>query len=230
MFNKGPSHDDDRVKIILSEYHELRQELMYLITEQRKSISIMFSVVAGQSVFLLNTKLNEEVMAYLYLFVVPLVIFILMVRSLESTSKILLIADYIHKGIKQQLKIFFNDKDHFFEWEEHKGNTNRISRRVLSLLDYSRWWIFSIGILSSFGLGMWHLYNTDYNIFIPIIASLINVIWIAISILVSKSFNEVDGESKQNSITVLEKTTCELSEDNTFIKCTTENLSIHSKS
>lgn len=200
--NKLPTYDDDRIKIILAEYHELRIELMYFISEQRKSISLMSSIVAGQTIFLLNNqKLNYEAIAYVYLFVIPLIIFILMIRSLESTSKILLIADYLHKGIKEQLKQFFCSGDNFFEWEEHKGKTNRVSRTILKVLDYSRWWIFGIGILSSFLLGIYFSYegNTlNFKVLIP--SGILNLIWICLSISVNKSFNEIDGEAKKEYI------------------------------
>lgn len=116
--NNIPTHDDDRVKIILAEYHALRSELMYFVSEQRKSTALMSTIVAGQTVLLLSNKqINYEIISYVYLFVIPFVIFILMIRSLESTSKILILADYIHKGIKEQLRIFFEKNNDFFEWE-----------------------------------------------------------------------------------------------------------------
>ncbi len=196
--NKIPTYDDDRVKIILAEYHEMRAELMYFIAEQRKSTALMSTIVAGQTVLLLgNKQINYEIISYVYLFVIPFVIFILMIRSLESTSKILILADYIHKGIKEQLRIFFAESDDFFEWEEHKSNTNRLSKKVLTILDYSRWWIFGVGILISFSLGLWFLHignNLELKIIIP--AFFLNALWAIISILSNKSFNEIDGEAK----------------------------------
>ncbi len=197
--NKTPTYDDDRVKIILAEYHELRIELMYFISEQRKTISLMSTIVAGQTVFLFNTnQLNYEIISYIYLFVIPFLIFILMIKSLEATSKILLLADYIHKGIKEQLKVFFKNKEKFFEWEEHKGTTARLNRKTLERLDRSKWWIFGIGIISSFLLGLWFAflsYNTNFVIYI--ISFIINIIWTILSIRISSSFNEVDGEASK---------------------------------
>lgn len=198
MKNNIPTYDDDRVKIILAEYHELRSELMYFLSEQRKSTALMSTIVAGQTVLLLSNKqINYEIISYVYLFVIPFVIFILMIRSLEATSKILILADYIHKGIKEQLRIFFENSNHFFEWEEHKGKTNRLSKKVLTILDYSRWWIFGAGILISFALGLWFLYisnNLNYKIILP--SFILNVLWATVSIFSNKSFNEIEGEAK----------------------------------
>ena len=98
MKNNELSNKDQLINIILSEYKELRIELMYFISEQRKHVNMMISLTAGQTVLLLNTdKLNNEIIAYIYLFIVPFLIFVLMIRTMEATSNILVVADYIQK-------------------------------------------------------------------------------------------------------------------------------------
>lgn len=191
--------EDDVIKIILAEYTELRAELMFFIAEQRKSTSIMSTVIAGQLLFLLNTEnLNYTILAYSYLYIIPLVIFLLMLRTLDCTSKIILIADYIHKGIKAQLKARTTDDPIFFEWEEHKGKTLRLSRKISAALDYSKWWVFGLGILSPFVLGVWFMIlSLKINYYGIGAALILNISWAAISIGVARTFNEIEGESKQ---------------------------------
>lgn len=190
-------HNEQLLNIILSEYRELRIELMYFISEQRKHIGMMISLIAGQSILLLNTeKLHYELIAYIYLFVIPFLIFILMIRTLEATANILIVADYIHKGIKPQLTSLFNGKPMFFQWEEHKASTNRFSIKLLKFLEYTRWYIFTIGIISSSILGYWFYVRVDnYSINILILSVFLNVIWSIITVLVSGSFSEVGGET-----------------------------------
>lgn len=185
--------------IIIAEYQALRAELMYFIDAQRKTMGVMIGVAVGQISFLLTkNKINYELVVFIYLYLIPLLIFLLMLRSLECTSKILIVADYIHKGIKGQLSVFFDKDSHFFEWEEHKGNTSRLSRNILKYLDYSKWWIFGFGILLSFCFGVFFsLTHNKSNIDLQhiILAATLNIEWVLISIWASSAFNEVEGEA-----------------------------------
>jgi len=189
--------NSEKVQIILAEYSALREELMYFINAQRKFVTLMTSIAFGQSLFIfLRDDLQVEQLAFIYLFIIPFLIFVLMVSALECASKVLLVADYIHKGIKQQLGVFFETNEQFFEWEEHKNKTSRVSRVTLKILDYSKWYTFSVGVLLSFGLGVYFLRKSNaLDIIQLIVASVLCILWIGISIRISRSFNEIDGES-----------------------------------
>jgi len=198
----------DLIGIVLAEYSELRVELMYFISEQRKSISLMSTIVGGQAAFLIsNNKVNYEFISYIYLYVIPFAVFILMLRSIEATSRILVLADYIHKGIKVQLANLvideFEPKQYskgyentgFFEWEEHKGETNRVPKNTMEWLDHSKWYIFIIGIFVSFGLGLLFLHKTDsLELSVIAIPAIINTLWVFFAWKVTTQFNESKGE------------------------------------
>jgi hypothetical protein len=196
------------IDIILAEYSELRAELMYFISEQRKSISLMSTIVGGQAAFLIsNNKVNYEFISYMYLYVIPFAVFILMLRSIEATSRILVLADYIHKGIKVQLVKLVEDEFEpkqysdnykntgFFEWEEHKGETNRIPKKTMEWLDHSKWYIFVTGIFVSYGLGLLFLHKTDsLELSVIAIPTIINILWVFFAWKVTAQFNESKGE------------------------------------
>lgn len=195
-----PANTEIKVAIILAEYKALREELMYFIDAQRNVLRLLFTAAFGQTlIIVVQGTIRPKIAEYLLLFVVPMVIFLLMLSAMEMASKIFLIADYIHKGIKAQLGVFFDDNTEFFLWEEHKGKTIRINRQIVRLLDYSRWWIFGIGITVSFGLGLWFSVKSSSQAYqwLPVlIAGVLDFSFIVIAAVIAQRFNECEGESR----------------------------------
>lgn len=141
-----------KVQIILSEYERLREELMYFINAQRQNMAFLITTAFGQfgGLILLGDRLDPKIIIYGYLFGVPFLIFIMMIRSIENTMRVLVVADYIYNGIKPQLKQFFDEHESFFEWEDHKVRTQRFSQFWIMILDSSKWWVFYAGIALSY--------------------------------------------------------------------------------
>jgi len=198
------SDDKDRtLTAILAEYAALRTELMFFIDAQRRIMTLLLTASVGQLAgMLVNAdKIDPLLVLIFYLFLMPFLIFIFMLRALENGSKILLIADYIHKGIKPQILSVVGAGTEVFEWEEHKRNSNRINRTLLMMLDVSRWWVFSIAIAFSFSLGCWFQAHRDV-LLIPsavptfFVSGALSLVWIVFSAIASRAFNEAQGESR----------------------------------
>jgi hypothetical protein len=133
---------------ILSEYVAMREELMFFVDSQRKSINFMMSVVFGQAGILL---LHQDVVVHLaryislfYLFGLPLVIFSLMLTTLEFTAKILFVADFIHHDVRARYLSKHRLETGFFEWEIYKRNSKRVNKYLMIALDLSKWLIFCL--------------------------------------------------------------------------------------
>lgn len=198
---------DDKISnvthVILEEYRALRGELMYFLDHQRKLQQILLTVSIGQASLLMTTNLHiaAKALGLAMLFLAPLAIVTLMALQLEATSKIILIADYIHKGIRHQLKDLLGDNNRFFEWEEHKARTRRVARWLLKVLDATKWIVFIYGLIASFAIGAWLLSRGDYSriagtdrLFL-IWAFVIDAGFLILALYISSAFNEVDGEA-----------------------------------
>lgn len=193
----------DTVRVVLEEYRALRGELMYFLDHQRKLQQILLTVSIGQAGLLMTTNLHiaAKGLGLAMLFLAPLAIVTLMALQLEATSKIILIADYIHKGIRHQLKELLGDNNRFFEWEEHKAHTRRVARWLLKMLDATKWIVFIYGLIASFAIGAWLLSRGDYSMIsgtdrlFLIWAFVIDMGFLGLAIYISLAFNEVDGEA-----------------------------------
>ena len=195
-------------EVILAEYSALREELMYFLLLQRRSLRLLTTTSVGQigglllnSTNIISTKsmLTPEVLIIFYLFVLPLIIGLLFISSLDHTSRVIIIADYIHKGIKPQLQELLGKK-RFFEWEEHKASTKRIPRIVIEILDGSKWLTFIFGLFVSLMSGIWIQYSTKVlsHSHIKIAFSMSIIITTLLILLCVRSallFNEAEGES-----------------------------------
>jgi len=191
------------VSVVLEEYKALRVELMFYVDNQRKYQQLILTVAVGQAGALLsNFHVNQYALGVATLFLVPFAIMTLMFLQLEVTSKILLVADYIHKGIKPQLINLLGNTHKFFEWEEHKSQTSRVSRKLLLFLDSTRWFVFIYGLVASLIIGGWLILKSrdsgfstmDYLLLVS--GSAINLFFIMVAAYASVSFNEVEGETK----------------------------------
>ena len=194
------------IDIILAEYSEIRTELMFFIAEQRKFISLMTTLVAAQAAFLVTNddKISYEIITYLYLYFIPLAIFILMIRVLDATSRVLVLADYIRYGIKKQLHKVCGKHIVFFEWEKHKKETKIITRTTIDRLDGSKWYIFILGIIISFVLGLYFLNkaneadNLELILTHFIISATLNIFYSFFALKVENQFNESRGIEKED--------------------------------
>ncbi|MBI1394168.1 MAG: hypothetical protein GC152_15670 [Alphaproteobacteria bacterium] len=145
---------ETKVSVILAEYAALREELMYFLSSSRQYTTFQITTGFGQigGVGLLyGEEVSVTLVLLIYLFGFPTLNFLLAMRTLESTSKILVIADYIHKGIKPQLARYFGPSETFFDWEEHKAASNRVDPTTLLTLDRFKWFVFIFAMLISFG-------------------------------------------------------------------------------
>lgn len=189
---------------IIEEYKALRVELMFFLDAQRKLQQLLLSVAVGQ-IGVLFTQTGDQLRALgiAILFASPFVILVLMLLQLEVTSKIILVADYIHKGIKHQLQEILGTSHRFFEWEEHKASTRRFSRLLLFFLDSSKWSVFGFGVVLSFMLGNWLLYKAEGDHWflndeqLIIVAAVVDIFCFLCAFLVAHKFNEIDGEATQ---------------------------------
>ncbi|WP_298138493.1 hypothetical protein [Acidiferrobacter sp.] len=194
----------DQVAVVLAEYRALRVELMYFIDQQRKMQQLILTVAIGQASALLASNVHFAARAFglAILFLAPIAIMTLMTLQLEATARIILIADYIHKGIKRQLADIL-DNARFFEWEEHKARTSRVARWLLKFLDATKWAVFLYGLVASFVIGGWILIAADHarvtNADKGFLAAafLCDLILAFMTFRIASAFNEVDGESLQ---------------------------------
>ncbi len=195
----------DRIGIILAEYNALRAELMYFIAQQRRKMALLTTAAVGQIGFLSlsesilseTASLPPTVLVALYLFVFPTVIFLIFAAALENTVRIIAVADYIHKGIKPQL-IQAMGEDGFFEWEEHKGQSLRLSPALTLFMDLSKWFVFAGGIVLSYCLALWVAFNADitpYPQMMFIGGAALCMVYLVVCVLSGLRFNEAAGET-----------------------------------
>ncbi len=199
----------DRVSVVLEEYRALRTELMYFLEHQRKLQQLLLTISLGQATALMTTSLHvaAKALGLAILFLAPVAIVTLMALQLEATSKIILIADYIHKGIRHQLKELLGDDKLFFQWEEHKARTRRLPRWLLKTLDATKWIAFIYGLIASFAIGSWllsaghyaHIQATDRTLIVW--ALVVDACFLFLALYISAAFNEVDGEALRSSLT-----------------------------
>lgn len=151
-------HSQNKVQIILSEYNALRDELMHFIKESRQNttfqITTGFAQIFGLAAIEIE-KIGLQPIIIMFLIGFPILNLLLFLRALEATSKILVLADYIHKGIKPQLSFAFASDEKYFEWEEHKARTKRVGARTILLLDSFKWLVFALAMITSYVLGLY---------------------------------------------------------------------------
>lgn len=141
-----------RAMIFAAEYHALRAELMFFIQMQRHNMNFLLTTAFGQIIglaFIGYNKVDPALIIYFYLFAVPSLIGLLMLMSFENTAKIFVVASYISESLRTQIRPLFDKDDSYFLWEYHKKDTNRINRKVLVLLDRSKWLVFIAGLILS---------------------------------------------------------------------------------
>jgi hypothetical protein len=196
---------EKKIDVILREYEALREEIMLYISAQHKNMFALITVSLGQIAVFFNSNRfsqdNDELyyITLIFLFAVPFIIFILFIRAVECTEKVIIAADYIHKGIKKQLIAIFGEAN-FFEWEEHKSRTVRLNKVLIKALDRSKWLVFVVTASISFALGVltYRKCITPPPTYVLHLSLYLILIMILISLIVANVLNEADGESLYN--------------------------------
>ncbi len=147
--------NEARAHILAAEYIALRAELMFFIQMQRQNMNFLLTTAFGQIVglaFVGYEKVDPVLIIYFYLLAVPFLIAVLMLMSFENTAKIVIVASYISDNLRRQIRPLFDTDLDYFQWEHHKNETRRINRRVMVVLDRSKWLVFVIGLFLSTSL------------------------------------------------------------------------------
>ena len=204
---KNSALDRELLKVVLAEYSALRTELMFFMNSIQVSHQFTWTLVLAEiGTLVYMDKLDHWLLFLAYLFGAPLLILVLLLRSAANRANLLVVADYIHKGIKRQIEdIVRSQRGHHlatgvFEWEEHKARSHRVQRKLLKVLDISPWGVFYVAFAISFILGLYLGVKNDFfgwdppRLIAP--ASLVCVVGIAMTTIFAAKYNVIDSEAR----------------------------------
>lgn len=143
-----------RLDVVLAEYAALREELMYFLDARERNYQVMWALAIGQTGALLSLNtLPPKFLLLAYLFGTPILTLVVLYRTAANSASVLMVADYIHKGTRNQLDQMLGGLEtddpavRLFDWEQHKARSSRLHRRLLMLLDVSQWAVFYASVL-----------------------------------------------------------------------------------
>ncbi len=169
--DKQSGNDEDygteRLSVVLAEYSALRDELMFFINSIELTHQLTWALMLAEiGALVYIEKLETWLLCLAYVFGAPFLVIMLLLKSAAGRSRELLLADYIHKGIKRQIHAIIGshvkDGIPLFDWEEHKARTRRVGRRFLKILDILSWGIFLVAFVVSYVLGLYIGIRNDF--------------------------------------------------------------------
>jgi SAM-dependent methyltransferase len=150
---------DQRLHVILAEYTALRAELMFYMNSIHVNHQLIWTLILAEvSALVYMEKVDHRLLLLAFFFGAPVLVILLLLRSAAYRASLLVLADYIHKGIKWQIKMNITSRSlrgAVFEWEEHKARSHRVQRTFLKVLDISPWGSFYVAFIVSLLLGLY---------------------------------------------------------------------------
>jgi Methylase involved in ubiquinone/menaquinone biosynthesis len=201
--------NSERLRVVLAEYTALRAELMFFMNSIQVSHQFTWTLIlAEMSALVYMDKLDHWLLFLAYLFGAPLLVLLLLLRSAANRASLLLVAEYIHKGIKRQIESSLNSLHEYplgvgiFEWEEHKARSNRVERKLLKVLDISPWGVFYVAFVISLILGLYvgkqnGFFGQNPN-YLSTLGAILCLFGIALTSFFSWKYNVIDSEARQS--------------------------------
>jgi SAM-dependent methyltransferase len=204
---KDNSLGREQLKVVLAEYAALRAELMFFMNSIQVSHQFTWTLVLAEiGTLVYMDKLDHWLLFLAYLFGAPSLILLLLLRSAANRANLLVVADYIHKGIKRQIEDIIHSQRSYaleigiFEWEEHKARSHRVQRRLLKILDISPWGVFYVAFVVSFILGLYLGINNQFfgwnpiRLIVP--GSFLCLLGIMLTSIFAAKYNVIDSEAR----------------------------------